>query len=157
MRALSYQNSTQKFTKVYGNLSLLSFLKQEGATVAGVQVSKQPIRALGVQNCREWVGMIPVNGGPPVSKPSQSQGGLSSSPRENGIHLDMSGGTLPHSIFHINPFTTRPSPRCTISHPPTPYLSRACPSSQVLEFWTLSPLAVPRAPPPTPRQTFYYY
>ncbi|EDL78253.1 plasticity related protein 4, isoform CRA_a [Rattus norvegicus] len=70
------------------------------------------------------------------------------SPREHGVQLEGGGGRLPHSRVLRHPFPSSPSPRCTISYPPTPYLCRACPSSQVLEFRMLSPLAVPRAPPP---------
>lgn len=83
-------------------------------------------------------------------RPCQSQvkakEGYPDSPWEHGVHLE--GGRLPHSRVLRHPFPSRPSPRCTISCPPTPYLSRAYPSSQVLEFQMLSPLAVPRAPPP---------
>lgn len=90
-------------------------------------------------------------------RPCQSQvkakEGYPVSPREHGVQLEGGGAGSPTAGSCGTPSLLALTPRCTISYPPTPYLSRACPSSQVLEFPMLSPLAVPRAPPP---QTFYY-
>lgn len=150
VRAPSSQNSTEKFTAANKNLSLLSALKQGGNSGS---VSKQPIGALGFQNCREWVGMIPVNGGPPVSKPSQSQGGLSRLSLESRSPAGGWGAGSPIAGSCGHPYPSSSSPRCIISHPPTPYLGRACPSSQVLEFRVLSPLGCAQG---TPKPSIIY-
>ncbi|KAM7337940.1 hypothetical protein ACRRTK_004059 [Alexandromys fortis] len=83
--------------------------------------------------------MIPINGGPPVSKPSQSQGD-SPSWRVRG--------RLPHNRILRHPYPSSFSPRCTQL-----YLSRACPSSLVLEFRVLSPLGCAQG---TPKPSIIY-
>lgn len=100
--------------------------------------------------------MIPVNGGPPISKQVQSRGGrwghlLSLSPLSSESEGPAggwgAGSPMAGSLGY--PFLSQPLPHVQSLTQPilTPYLCRACPSSEVLGFRVLCPLLpVSRSP-----------
>ena len=100
--------------------------------------------------------MIPVNGGPPMSKHVQRRGGrwghlLSSGPLSSESESPTggwgAGSPVAGSLGY--PFLSQPLPhvQSLTQSLLTPNLCRACPSSEVLEFRVLHPsLPVPRSP-----------
>lgn len=103
-----------------------------------------------------WVGMIPVNGGPPMSKHVQRRGGrwghlLSSGPLSSESESPTggwgAGSPVAGSLGY--PFLSQPLPhmQSLTQSLLTPNLCRACPTSEALGFRVLHPsLPVPRSP-----------
>lgn len=99
--------------------------------------------------------MIPVNGGPPMSKHVQRRGGRWGHPvslgplSESESPAGERGAGSPVAGFLEHPFLSQPLPHVQplTQSLLTPNLRRACPSSEVLGFRVLSlPLSVPRSP-----------